>query len=63
MNMGIKWLEWSYPVLLWFMVACFSLLACRNVVAAAATSPQQPAPPISSFTQLLASNGSASTIR
>jgi hypothetical protein len=33
---GIKILQWGYPLLLWVLVAFFTLLACKNVVATAA---------------------------
>ncbi len=36
---SFRLLEWSYPLALWLIVAFFSLLACRNVIAVAAIQP------------------------
>jgi hypothetical protein len=61
---GIKWLEWSYPVVLWIMVAFFSLLACRNVVASVATPVIDPIESLPLHEKLIvASNGIADAIR
>lgn len=41
MNGQGRWLQWTYPMFLWFLVAVFTVLACKNVVSTA-WSPAQP---------------------
>lgn len=53
-GMNIRLLQWSYPMLLWLMVAFFTVLACKNVVGSNEWNPGQPA--------LLISDESAPTI-
>jgi len=41
-SQGIRWLQWAYPLALWFAVAIFTVLACKNIIA----SPWQPDQPV-----------------
>ncbi len=42
-GMNVRLLQWSYPMLLWLMVALFTVLACKNVVGSNEWKPAQPA--------------------
>lgn len=40
-GLNIRLLQWSYPMLLWLMVALFTVLACKNVVGSNEWKPAQ----------------------
>lgn len=42
---SIRLLQWVYPLALWLIVAFFTFLACKNVVASARWEPQLPGEP------------------
>ncbi|MBY0371809.1 hypothetical protein K2X33_14085 [bacterium] len=41
-SQSVRWLQWVYPLVLWFAVAFFTVLACKNTFAQN-WEPNQPA--------------------